>query len=124
MISTITNPSICVRILQIPRFAGSGSVSAKRPKSKNKVPGFLYVRQFEIDFLSTVSERIFSRPNQKFANTGCNGANRIQGTRRIQAARRRQQNLNVISHFQTCDDPRRGMKIFEREFPYEKISIK
>ena len=46
-------------------------------------------RQFEIDFLCTVSERIFSRPNQKFANTGCNGANRIQGTRRKQAARRR-----------------------------------
>ena len=43
MISTITNPTICVRILQIPRFAGSGSVIAKRPKSKNKVLGFLYV---------------------------------------------------------------------------------
>ena len=43
MISTITNPTICVRILQIPQFAVSGSVIAKRPKSKNIVLGFLYV---------------------------------------------------------------------------------
>ena len=48
----------------------------------------MQVRQFEIDFLSSVSERIFSQPNQKFANTGCNGANRIQGARRKTAARR------------------------------------
>ena len=43
MISNITNPTICMSILQIPQFAGSGSVIAKRPKSKNNVLVFLYV---------------------------------------------------------------------------------
>ena len=60
---------------------------------------FSFLRQLEIDFLSPVPERIFSRPNQKFANVGCYRANRTQVTRRKTAVRRRRKKIDIFWNF-------------------------